>query len=125
MALTADHKGRWAEDQAKGFLQKKGYEMIVSRYKCPYGEIDLVMAEGKTLVAVEVKYRRYFQDAAQAIHSPQKQRIQNAVCYYLSQDATRNLKYPFIRFDVVLLCQSQQPFHIINAWQTQDSFYGL
>ena len=123
--MTADSKGRWAEERAESFLKAKGYHLLASRYKCKQGEIDLIMADLETLVAVEVKYRRQFQDGAESLSLRQKQRIQNAVCYYLSQDANLSFKYPFIRFDVVLLCQTQKPFHIINAWQLQDDFYGI
>ncbi|MEX0888089.1 MAG: YraN family protein [Patescibacteria group bacterium] len=50
--------GSWGEDSARKFLENKGFKPIEKNFKTPrWGEIDLVMRDGDTLVFVEVKTR--------------------------------------------------------------------
>ena len=49
--------GAAAEDQALHFLQQRGLILVERNYHCRFGEIDLIMRDGKTLVFVEVKAR--------------------------------------------------------------------
>ena len=50
--------GRHGENLARKFLEKKGFKLIERNFKTPrWGEIDLVMKDGDTLVFVEVKTR--------------------------------------------------------------------
>jgi putative endonuclease len=49
--------GRWGEDTALAHLQSRGYRLVQRNYRTPYGEIDLVMQDGKAMVFVEVKTR--------------------------------------------------------------------
>jgi putative endonuclease len=122
MSITADRQGRLAETEACTFLKNKGYKLLACRYKTPYGEIDLLMVKDKTIIAVEVKYRRTLKTAAESISSRQKERIQNALSCFLEQHSELAIEYPFIQFDVVLLCISKAIVHISNAWQIEDDF---
>lgn len=121
--LTTDLRGRWAEEQAKHLLERKGYHIILRRFKCRYGEIDLIAQQDDYLVAVEVKYRQYFSDAANSVSLAQRKRIIMTLCHFLAEQNANNAKYSFLRFDVVLLCQAHDPIHIVNAWQNQDESY--
>ncbi|MCI5071661.1 YraN family protein [bacterium] len=47
--------GALGEEQAQKFLQKQGYKLLYKNYRCPLGEIDLIMHKAKTLLIVEVK----------------------------------------------------------------------
>ena len=123
MSLTTDQRGRLAEEQAKQLLVSKGFEILVQRYKCKLGEIDLIAIHQNTLIAVEVKYRRTYSDAAESISLRQRKRILNTLNYFLTEHQDLSLKYPFLRVDVVLLCQTSDPIHLINAWQSQDDAY--
>lgn len=49
--------GAWGEEKAAQFLRRKGYRIEAARYRCRYGEIDLVARKGDFLVFVEVKLR--------------------------------------------------------------------
>jgi putative endonuclease len=49
--------GRWGEAAAAQFLASRGYAPLEKNVRTPYGEIDLVMQDGETLVFVEVKAR--------------------------------------------------------------------
>jgi len=54
--------GRWAEQRALRLLRGQGWRCVAQRWRCRYGEIDLLMVKGRScrmrLLAVEVKARR-------------------------------------------------------------------
>lgn len=49
--------GRQGEEIALGHLLEKGYRLIEQNFRNRFGEIDLVMEDGQTVVFVEVKTR--------------------------------------------------------------------
>ncbi|MEJ2759909.1 MAG: YraN family protein [Anaerolineales bacterium] len=50
--------GKWGEDRAQEWLEKRGYELVARNFHTEYGEIDLVMQKENCLHFVEVKTRR-------------------------------------------------------------------
>ncbi len=50
--------GRRGERDARRLLEEKGYVFLASGWRCPSGELDLVMRDGGTMVFVEVKTLR-------------------------------------------------------------------
>ena len=50
-------KGLYYEQLAFGWLRRQGLRPLLRNYRCPMGEIDLVMLDDDTLVFVEVRYR--------------------------------------------------------------------
>ena len=50
--------GAWGEALAAEYLKKKKYRLIAAGYRCRFGEIDLIVADKKNLVFVEVKLRK-------------------------------------------------------------------
>ena len=50
--------GAWGEALAAEFLRKKKYEIVAAGFQCKFGEIDLIAANRKNLVFVEVKLRK-------------------------------------------------------------------
>lgn len=55
---SARDLGRTGEGIARRHLERKGYRIVAEGYRLHRGEIDLVAADGETLVFVEVKTRR-------------------------------------------------------------------
>jgi len=55
---VAGADGRWAEDWVLGLLEASGWQLVVRNWRCPYGEIDLLMGKPGRLLLVEVKGRR-------------------------------------------------------------------
>ena len=49
--------GRWGEDVAAGYLERRGYRILARNVRTPYGEIDLVARREEDLLFVEVKTR--------------------------------------------------------------------
>ncbi len=107
-----------AEEQACQYLTNKGYQLIKSRYRTPYGEIDLLMYDNETLVAIEVKYRKFETDSLECLTQKQQKRIEDALMYYISENNLNESgkDSSLLRFDVVLLSQKKPIIHIENAW---------
>ncbi|MFZ2201841.1 MAG: YraN family protein [Microgenomates group bacterium] len=49
--------GKRGEDIALADLLKKGYRLLIRNFRNKFGEIDLVMEDGQTVVFIEVKTR--------------------------------------------------------------------
>ena len=89
------------ERQAARYLQQQGLELIEQIYRSRYGEIDLIMCDGKTLVFIEVRLRQHagFGGAAASINTRKQKRIISTAQQYLAGLA----HIPPCRFDAVLL----------------------
>ncbi len=94
-------QGAQAEQLAVQYLQQQGLKLIVQNFRCRFGEIDLIMQHGTTLVFIEVRLRRNagFGGAAASIDARKQQRIISTAQQYLAGLA----RIPACRFDVVLL----------------------
>lgn len=101
MALESKSSaGERYEREAEALLKASGLTLVERNWLCRFGEIDLIMRDGKTLVFVEVRQRnsQRFGGAATSI-GPQKQaRIERAVGLYLSKLSS----LPPCRIDAVL-----------------------
>ncbi len=107
-------RGNSAENQALKYLRKQGLKPVTSNYRSRYGEIDLIMQHGATLVFVEVRYRAAEQyGGAAASVDPRKQQklIRTAAAYLQSHDADA-----LCRFDVVAINGSSQINWIQSAF---------
>ncbi|MEP6895776.1 MAG: YraN family protein [Chloroflexota bacterium] len=49
--------GKWGEDTAVEYLTQHGYELVARNVRTPYGEIDILVKQGETIIFVEVKTR--------------------------------------------------------------------
>ena len=91
--------GAWGEALAAGYLRKKRYKIVAARYQCRFGEIDLIAADRKYLVFVEVKLRKSgsFAKAMEYVDTRKQDRIRVTASMYLSQNPTKLQP----RFDVI------------------------
>ena len=73
--------------------------MVTTNYRCRYGEIDLIVADKKHLIFVEVKLRKTarFAQAHEFVDVFKQNRIRTTASLYLSQNPTELQP----RFDVV------------------------
>ena len=92
--------GGQAETQAAAYLRQQGLKFISSNYHCRFGEIDLIMRDGKTVVFVEVRLRSHqaFGGAAGSITSAKRQRLVQTAQHYLQQHGETAC-----RFDAILM----------------------
>ncbi len=91
--------GAWGEEQAAVYLQKKKYKIVTANYRCRFGEIDLIAANRKYLVFVEVKLRKNdrFANAYEFVDQYKQDRLRTTAGLYLSQNPTTLQP----RFDVI------------------------
>lgn len=55
--MTARRDGQFWENQASRYLRSRGLRVLEARYRCRFGELDLVCMDGESLVIVEVRAR--------------------------------------------------------------------
>ncbi|MEW5966778.1 MAG: YraN family protein [Pseudomonadota bacterium] len=105
--------GQQAEAQAEAFLAAQGLAPVTRNWRCRFGEIDLVMRDGATLVFVEVRLRARgdFGGAAASVTPAKQQKLVAAARQYLAGLKTQ----PACRFDVVALDGKAAPEWIRNA----------
>lgn len=116
----SQEKGLEAERQAQILLENAGYRCIARRLRCRFGEIDLVMAKGLTMVCVEVRYRHSnrFGGAAASITPKKWRRIVLTTRFWLHYLAQRHFggHTPFCRYDV--MTQTPDGLNWLqDAWQ--------
>lgn len=107
--------GQTAESSAAAFLQANGLKLVARNWRCRFGEIDLVMQDGATLVFVEVRLRRRsdFGGAAASVTPAKQKKLLAAARQYLATLKT----LPPCRFDVVALAGGGAPEWIRNAFE--------
>ena len=95
--------GDQGEVDALRHLQAAGLKLITRNYRCPGGELDLVMLDQQTLVFVEVRFRRdrNFGGALASINTRKQQRLLLAAQRFLQTH--REYQKLRARFDVVSL----------------------
>lgn len=93
-------QGSFGEDQAATYLQTLGYHILARNFSTPFGELDIVAQDGKTLVFVEVKARasKAYGGPLAAVTKAKQFKISRTAIYFLKVKA---LKYDSIRFDVI------------------------
>ena len=94
-------RGRWAEDLAARYLTEHGLVCRERNFRSRFGEIDLVMEDGETLVFVEVRSRRGtgFLDPAESVDRSKRTRPARTAYTWLRN--RRTIPVPACRFDVV------------------------
>ena len=110
--------GQSGEDLACRFLKKSGYEIIERNYTCPYGEIDIVAAEGGYLTFVEVKLRYSDEHgrASEAVNFHKQRKISQTASNYLTKHRKFNVP---VRFDVVEVYVESKKINLIrNAFDS-------
>ena len=93
--------GSEAERSAERFLLRRRLVLLQRNYLCRFGEIDLIMKDGGTLVFVEVRLRgsSVFGGGAASITSSKQAKLLRTARHYLG-----SLKFvPPCRFDAALL----------------------
>ena len=108
MTSRAKASGNQAEALSAAYLQARGLRLLARNYSCRLGEIDLILADGASLVFAEVRLRRSrdFGGAAASVSAVKRQRILMAARHYLSGRPEQPC-----RFDVILL-DALDPDHI-------------
>lgn len=111
--MTAHERGIKGEELAAQFLIYKGYQVIERNYRCRYGEIDIIAADGEDTVFVEVKTRKnaHFSAARDSVTPAKIRRLKASALMWLSENGERPA-----RFDVVeiYLGDGKPEIHLIK-----------
>ena len=111
---AAWRSGAMAEDSAARAYEAKGGIVAKRRWRSPFGEVDLIVREGATVVVVEVKKARRLDDAAHRLSRRQMDRLcaaAGAFCEGEPRGALTDL-----RFDLALVDGTGRVQVIENAW---------
>lgn len=117
LGLTPKSIGRRGEDAAVHFLKRLGYTIIKRNFVCPAGEIDIVAADGDTLVFVEVKSLSSDEDTdpENAVGRKKQAQVIRTARYFLAQSGSQVAA----RFDVIAVVfdgPSPRIEHFVDAF---------
>lgn len=112
--------GRYGEDLAAVFLERKGWRILEKNFRNKLGEIDLIARDGKVIVFVEVKSRASLMCGMpyESVHvHKQRQMVRVAWSYLKFKFNTVDVAG---RFDVISIykdaCGQVHTEHIVNAF---------
>ena len=105
--MSADprqHLGRTGEDLALAHLERLGYALVARNHRTRWGEIDLVVHDGRALVFVEVKTRRATGASGrgpwEALHERKRAQVRRMAAAFLAEVAERPRAVD-LRFDAI------------------------
>ncbi|MBU0716794.1 MAG: YraN family protein, partial [Planctomycetes bacterium] len=115
--------GRQGERAATRFLRRRNHRIIIRNYRCSVGEIDIISADGDTIVFVEVKTRSSDEreDLWEAARPRKWFRVERAARNFLQQSS--GMGHP-CRFDLItVVCPARGPLrieHVEDAYQPRS-----
>ena len=92
--------GAYGERVASRYLEAAGLVVLARNWRCPDGEVDLILRDGADVVFCEVKTRRggRFGTPAEAVSAAKVRRLRRLAARWLAESSIRPRE---IRFDVV------------------------
>lgn len=113
--------GEQGESRARRYLESKGFRFVEGNFANRWGEIDLIMDDGGTLVFVEVKFRttKSYGDPSEAITPRKQKHMERVAMMYVNQ--TKNFER-MLRFDVVTI-GPEGLNHYKNAFFASGTYY--
>ncbi len=111
--MASDHRrpfGQRGEQLAAEHLQRRGYTIVGTNWRCKHGEIDIIARQDSTLVFVEVRSRHAESTEASFESITPRKRTKMTACAndYLAQNHLENMNW---RVDVIAIAfpHSGQP----------------
>lgn len=113
-------RGAEAERLAQRHLERQGLKLVARNWRCPGGELDLVMRERDMLVMVEVRKRTRsdYGDAFESVNGRKRGRLVRAARMFLAGHP-EYARSP-VRFDVVAVDAADQLEWLQAAFVTED-----
>ena len=96
---THNELGKWGEDLAADYLQRKGYTIIERDWKSGKRDLDIIAQDGNVIVFVEVKTRRnrLYGEPEESVDYHKLQNLQQAISHYVKFKHI----HQEIRFDII------------------------
>lgn len=107
--------GSFYEEVAADHLIGKGYRILAKNFRCKIGEIDIIAWKERTVVFVEVKYRKTGGSGygIEAVPFSKQRKICRTADYYrMKNDLRENISY---RFDIISI-DGDDIMHLENAF---------
>ena len=110
--------GKLGEDIAAGYLERKGYKILVRNYTYVRVEVDVVCEYNNEIIFVEVKTRTSDQMAypEQAVGKAKQKNIRLAAESFLEENQITSS----VRFDIIAVVKNESKFEIEHF---EDAFY--
>jgi putative endonuclease len=110
--------GKLGEDIAAGYLERKGYKILVRNYTYVRVEVDVVCEYNNEIIFVEVKTRTSDQMAypEQAVGKAKQKNIRLAAENFLEENQITSS----VRFDIIAVVKNESKFEIEHF---EDAFY--
>jgi putative endonuclease len=113
--------GRWGEDRAARFLQRRGWTLLARNYRFGRREVDLVVRQGRLVAFVEVKTRAGvgYGPPQEAITALKRREIEAVARHFLT---CHGLGEADVRFDAVAITVRRdgrvvEVEHVEDAWR--------
>ncbi|MBR4097176.1 MAG: YraN family protein [Oscillospiraceae bacterium] len=115
-------RGRFGEDYTADYLTDKGYDIVARNFRRKGGELDIVALDGKMLVIVEVKSRKYgsMTDGMDAMTFTKRRNIIRTAQRFIDET---DVDFEEMRFDVaeVTLTTENIP-RVLDFSYCEDAF---
>ncbi|RXG30924.1 YraN family protein [Leeuwenhoekiella palythoae] len=116
--MNHNELGKWGEEYAANYLEKKGYELLERNWFFNKAELDIIALKDDQLVVVEVKTRNsdFFGDPQDFV-TPAKIKllVKAANEYIISNDLDLE-----VRFDVIAILKNKTQEQLEHF---EDAFY--
>lgn len=115
--MNRAERGAQAESRAADWLAARGLKLLERNVRSRFGEIDLIMEDGATLVFVEVRYRTRsdYGGAAASVTAAKRARLQRAIGVYIARHPHAGSRT--LRADVVAISGAGEIEWIPNAFE--------
>jgi putative endonuclease len=109
--------GQYGETESMVHLRANGYAVRETNWRCPLGEIDLIVEKDNCIVFVEVKTRRTltYGAAAAAVDRKKQMQIARAAACYIKATCLSDKDF---RFDVITITPEGIE-HLENAFTAE------
>ncbi|OPL15384.1 MAG: hypothetical protein AVO39_08210 [delta proteobacterium MLS_D] len=112
-------RGLLGEKIAARYLQKQGYCILSSNYRCVFGEIDIIARDGDEIVFVEVKSRTSstFGDPEVSVTLSKQKKLSRTALRYLEDHDLCGRKARFDVLAVRMTSRENTIHHIRDAFE--------
>ena len=115
------HLGRLGEGLAAEHFQRLGYRVLAQNHHTRWGELDLVLSDGRTLVFCEVKTRRIGSgEPFESLHEAKRTQVRRIAALWLTEPSDRPW-HEELRFDAVGVLVDRQD-GLVRLDHVEDAF---
>ena len=95
------HLGRLGEHLAAEHFKRLGFSVLAQNHHTRFGELDLVLSDGRTLVFCEVKTRRLGSgEPFESLHGAKRSQVRKMAAHWLGEPIERPW-HEEMRFDAI------------------------